>query len=205
MSESDNVPPADTTTPSAEGAVENPPESPVTPADPPADEATPVGQPSTGEQQVPAEPTVVPEQPVPAQQTEPAGQPELAEQPAPVDAGLAEAAGGGLTWIPYAIYLGLWIGLAAASVWLLADATADHPARWMEPYEPLVWAGVALAALGPVLSVAVWLVARARRPRGARAGLFASAMMRGAVTAFFGAVIWIGTLSALEVRASQGG
>ena len=199
MSESDNVPPADTTPPSAEGAVENPPESPVTPADPPADEATPVGQPLTGEQQVPAAPTVVPEQPVPAEQPEPA------EQPGPVDAGLAEAAGGGLTWIPYAIYLGLWIGLAAASVWLLADATADHPARWMEPYEPLVWAGVALAALGPVLSVAVWLVARARRPRGARAGLFASAMMRGAVTAFFGAVIWIGTLSALEVRASQGG
>jgi len=193
VSESDNVPPADTTPPSAEGAVENPPESPVSPADPPAGEATPAGQPLTGEQQVPAEPTVVPEQPVPA------------EQPGPVDAGLAEAAGGGLTWIPYAIYLGLWIGLAAASVWLLADATADHPARWMEPYEPLVWAGVALAALGPVLSVTVWLVARARRPRGARAGLFASAMMRGAVTAFFGAVIWIGTLSALEVRASQGG
>ena len=193
MSESDNVPPADTTPPSAEGAVESPPESPVTPADLPADEL------ASAEQPVPAE------QPAPAEQPVPAGHEDSAVQPAPVDEGLAEAAGGGLTWIPYAVYLGLWIALAASSVWLLGDATADHPARWMEEYEPLVWAGLALAALGPVLSVTVWLVARARRPRGARAGLFASAMTRGAITAFFGVLIWIGTLWALEVRASQGG
>lgn len=125
------------------------------------------------------------------------------EAPTHADAALAEAAGpGGLSWIPYAIYLGLWVLLAAASVYFLRDASLERPARWFAEYQALVWAGVALAVLGPVLSLAVWLVVRARRSPENRVGLLASAMTRGAVTAFLGALLWLGTLYALELYAA---
>lgn len=120
------------------------------------------------------------------------------------DAVLAEAVGGGLTWIPFASYLGLWIVLAGLSAYLLYGATPEQPARWMPEYVPLLWSGVALTALGPVLSTVVWLVARARRPKSERRGLFASAMTRGALVAFFGVAIWVATLFVLELVAAGG-
>lgn len=123
----------------------------------------------------------------------------VAEAP---DAALVEAVSGGLTWIPFAVYLGLWVVLAGLSAYLLYDATPDSPARWMPVYEPLLWSGVGLSVLGPFLSLAVWLVARARRPRSQRRGLFASAMSRGSLVAFFGVVLWLGTLFVLELLAS---
>ena len=191
MSGSDDIPAGAGTV----GGAADPPAPPPDPAIPPVPEP------------VLADGVVEPSGPVPSEAdvravTATAGPEDGA---VPVDAVVAEAAGGGLSWIPFAAYLGLWVGLSVSTVWLLSGATTDHPARWMDTYEPLVWAGVGLALLGPVLSLIVWLVARARRPRHMRAGLLASAMTRGAVTAFFGALIWIGTLSALEIRASQGG
>lgn len=122
----------------------------------------------------------------------------------PADAVFVEAVSGGLTWIPFAIYLGLWIVLAGLSAYLLYGASPDQPARWMSEYVPLLWSGVGLTALGPVLSVGVWLVARARRPKSERRGLFSSAMTRGALAAFFGVAIWIATLFVLELVASGG-
>lgn len=122
----------------------------------------------------------------------------------PADAVLVEAVSGGLTWIPFAIYLGLWIVLAGLSAYLLYGASPDQPARWMAEYVPLLWSGVVLTALGPVLSAGVWLVARARRPKSERRGLFSSAMTRGALAAFFGVAIWIATLFVLELVASGG-
>lgn len=122
----------------------------------------------------------------------------------PADAVLVEAVSGGLTWIPFAAYLGLWIALAGLSAYLLYGATPDQPARWTAEYVPLLWSGVALTALGPVLSVTVWLIARVRRPKSERRGLFASAMTRGALAAFFGVAIWVATLFVLELVASGG-
>lgn len=122
----------------------------------------------------------------------------------PADAVLVEAVSGGLTWIPFAVYLGFWIVLAGLSAYVLYGASPDRPARWMAEYVPLLWSGVALTALGPVLSVAVWLIARLRRPKSQRRGLFASAMTRGALAAFFGVAIWIATLFVLELTASGG-
>lgn len=122
----------------------------------------------------------------------------------PADAVLVEAVTGGLTWIPFAVYLALWVVLVGLSAYLLYGASADQPARWMPEYVPLLWSGVALTALGPILSMAVWLVARARRPKSERRGLFASAMTRGALVAFFGVAIWVATLFVLELVAGGG-
>lgn len=131
-------------------------------------------------------------------------EPGAEEPPAPSapDAALVEGVAGGLTWIPFAAYLGLWVVLAGLSAYFLYDASAELPARWMPEYVPLLWSGVALTAIGPLLSLAVWLVARSKRPAGARRGLFASAFTRGALVAFFGVVLWLGTLFVLELIAS---
>jgi len=121
---------------------------------------------------------------------------------AQADAELAEGVGSGLTWIPYAGYLAAWLLLAGASAYLLRDATPESPARWTPEYAVIVWTGVGLTALGPLLSLVVWLVARSRRPASARRGLFVSALIRGALTAVFGVLIWAATIYVLELVAT---
>jgi hypothetical protein len=130
----------------------------------------------------------------------------LAERPVPEspDAALVEGVSGGLTWVPFAAYLGLWMVLVGLTAYFLYGASAEQPARWMPAYVPLLWSGVSLTALGPVLSLVVWMVARTRRPKTARRGLFASSMTRGAVIAFFGTIVWLGTLYALDILAIGG-
>ena len=132
------------------------------------------------------------------------GTPATIDDSAP-DAVLAEAVGGGLTWIPFALYLGAWVLLVGATTYLLWGATPEEPARWHPAYMPLVWTGVGLTAVGPVVSLAVWLVARSRRPKAARQGLFASAMTRGALAAFFGVLLWVAALYALDLSVMTGG
>lgn len=126
---------------------------------------------------------------------------EAVPEPAPSapDAALVEGVSGGISWLPFAVYLGCWVILAGLSAYFLYDATPEQPARWMPEYVPLLWSGVALTALGPLLSLAVWLVARGRRAKGERRGLFSSAMTRGALVAFFGVAMWLGTLFVLEL------
>ena len=154
-----------------------------------------------GEPTIPAEPEPEPE-PEPEHEPEPA----TIDQPVPnaADAALVEGVGGGLTWVPFACYLGLWVVLTGATAYLLSEAAGDMPARWAPEYVPLMLTGVGLTALGPILSLIVWLVARSRRPRAGRLGLFASAMTRGALVAFFGVAIWLATLFVLEMLAAGG-
>ncbi len=102
------------------------------------------------------------------------------------------------------MYLGAWIALSGLSAYLLQGASPETPARWMPAYPPLVFGGVGLAAVGPAMSAMVWLVARARRPQEHRRGLLASALTRGALAAFFGALIWILTLYVIEIVSSGG-
>lgn len=118
------------------------------------------------------------------------------------DAALIEGVSGGVSWIPFAAYLGCWLVLAGLSAYFLRGATPESPAQWMPAYEPLLWGGLVLTAIGPFMSLVVWLVARARRTAGARRGLFASIMTRGALTEFFGVLVWLGTLFVLELLAS---
>ena len=120
------------------------------------------------------------------------------------DGALVEAVQGGLTWWPFAVYLGAWIALSGLSAYLLQGASPETPARWMPAYPPLVFGGVGLAAVGPAMSAMVWLVARARRPQEHRRGLLASALTRGALAAFFGALIWILTLYFIEIVSNGG-
>lgn len=118
------------------------------------------------------------------------------------DAALVEGVSGGVTWIPFAVYLAGWIVLAGLSAYFLQGATPESPAQWMPAYEPLLWGGIGLTALGPLMSLGVWLVARAARPSEARRGLFSSVMTRGALATFFGVLIWVGTLYVLELLGS---
>ncbi|MDY0340025.1 MAG: hypothetical protein RBS17_02265 [Coriobacteriia bacterium] len=120
------------------------------------------------------------------------------------DAALLEGVGDGLTWIPFGLYLAAWIALATATVYSLRGATAESPARWMPEYPVLLWAGVVLAAAGPILSLGVWLVTSSRRAGGARRGLLVSAMTRGALAAAFGVMIWLGTLYTIEIMTMNG-
>lgn len=114
----------------------------------------------------------------------------------------ADAAGGRVTWVPYALYLAAWLALAGASAYLLKDASPAGPARWMPAYPVVVWVGVGLTALGPLLSIGVWLVARKRRSAHERRGLLTTALIRGAVTAVFGVAVWAATIYVLELIAA---
>jgi len=149
-----------------------------------------------------AAPDVAPEPAEPASDPADFSAPAPAPAPAEADAVFIEAAGGGLPWVPFALNLLLWVVLAGVSAYLLWGATADLPARWLPAYGPLMWSGVALTVLGPLMAIAVWLAARAGRPAGARHGLLASAMARGALVTLFGVVIWLATLYALDLHAT---
>lgn len=175
------------------------------------DEPTQQPDPDEGAAAVSASPDAAPAEPAvepadEAEAEEPVAEPATGSAPdeSLADAALAEGVVGGLTWIPFAVYLGGWIALAGASAYLLADATPQEPARWMPEYPSLVATGLALAVSGPIISLATWLVARTRRPAERRRGLLASALTRGALAAFFGALIWIVTLYLLEVLAGSG-
>lgn len=160
-------------------------------------------------QQEPTDPEVAePESGAPESGAESAEEPGDAEpaekQPAVAtpDAALVEGAGAGLSWIPFAAYLGLWVVLAGLSAYFLSGATPEQPARWLPQYVPLLWSGVGLTLLGPMLSFAVWLIARSGREKAERRGLFASAMTRGALVTFFGFALWVGTLYVLDLISS---
>lgn len=91
---------------------------------------------------------------------------------------------------PFLLYLFAWAGLVAATVVLLTglDSMAvpvDDPS-----YPTLLLVGLTLAACGPALSLAVWIVARARAVPECRGGLLTIALVRGASATLFGVVAW---------------
>ncbi|MDI6692034.1 MAG: hypothetical protein QMD76_01795 [Anaerosomatales bacterium] len=105
----------------------------------------------------------------------------------------------GVSLVPFSLYLLAWVVLAVASFVVLKDDAAAGSFLWSLDYGRVAAAGLVLAALGPALSVAVWVVARASRPPERRAGLLADALLKGGGAALVGTVLWLVSLFALDV------
>jgi len=111
---------------------------------------------------------------------------------------------GPLSWWPFALQLLVWVAFAGASAYLLGGATSELPARWLPAYGPLLWVGVALTVMGPLLALVVWLVARVRREPEGRCGLFTTSLVRSATVTLLGVMIWITLLCMIELHAGGG-
>ena len=95
---------------------------------------------------------------------------------------------------PFLLYVMAWAGLAAVTVVSLsgpesAAVPVDDPA-----YPVLLTAALTLVVCGPLLSLVVWLVARARAPVDCRDGLLTTALVRGAAATLAGVLAWWGAL-----------
>ncbi|MBE0416348.1 MAG: hypothetical protein IBX63_01105 [Coriobacteriia bacterium] len=91
---------------------------------------------------------------------------------------------------PFLLYLMVWAGMAAATVVLLTGPdSAAVPVDDLS-YPTLLLVGLTLAACGPVLSLTVWLVARAQAAPECRGGLLTTALVRGSSATLFGVVAW---------------
>lgn len=108
----------------------------------------------------------------------------------------------GMSWTPFLVYLAAWVVLCVGVVVFFRPAALEGGARWAPEYLYAAYAGIGMTALGPVLSLVAWLVTRSRREAVHRHGLFASALVKGAVVTFTGALLWIVSLYLLDVFAS---
>ncbi|HSK47592.1 MAG TPA: hypothetical protein VLA05_06260 [Coriobacteriia bacterium] len=113
---------------------------------------------------------------------EPEPEPVLASEPEP---GTASAR---VSIWPFVAYEALWVAYAALLAWqltLLPEGVATYDSAI---YRPALYVGVALTALGPIVSLVTWLVTR--HNAAVRRGLFASALLYGAVATLLGVVLW---------------
>ena len=142
----------------------------------------------------PEEPAVPGENelPVPDEAVAAAGEAkhELVPEPEPVlasepDPGTASAR---VSVWPFVAYEALWVAYAAILAWqltLLPEGVATYDSAL---YRPALYIGVALTALGPIVSLVTWLVTR--HNADVRRGLFASALLYGALATLLGVVLW---------------
>ena len=125
-------------------------------------------------------------EPEPGAEPEPTPGPEATSEPEPgAEPGMSSAR---VRIWPFAVYEAVWVTYAALLAWQLSslpDGTATYDSVL---YRPALFAGVALTALGPVVSLVTWLLAR--RNAVVRKGLFASALLYGAVATLVGVVLW---------------
>lgn len=138
-----------------------------------------------------AEGPEAPEEPeVPSEKPEAAPVEEAEEVPVPsVTAGIP-------AW-PFLVYVGVWAVYSAAAVTLLFSNPAASPVE-SAYYGPLLLGGLALATIGPLLALVVWLRVRARTPEHLRHGLFITALVRGAAATFAGVALWVVGLVMLD-------
>lgn len=112
---------------------------------------------------------------------------------------VASAGPRGVSLVPFSLYLLAWVVLAIASFALLKDDAAAGTVLQSVEYGRIAAAGLVLAAAGPALALAVWIVTWAARPPGRRAGLLADALLKGGGAALVGTVLWLVALFALDV------
>lgn len=110
-----------------------------------------------------------------------------------------ESKTGGVSWVPFSVYLLAWVVLAVGTVVVLRDAALAGGALWAEEYVYTVYGGIGLAAAGPVLALIVWLMTRTRRSAEDREGLFVSSLLLGAGMTFLGTILWLVALYVLDL------
>ncbi|MHB1340690.1 MAG: hypothetical protein ACYC77_09975 [Coriobacteriia bacterium] len=141
---------------------------------------------------------------VPASEEVPEVAPEETPAPeevpeAPEVAPALEPKSGGVSWVPFSVYLLAWVILAVGTVVVLRDAALAGGALWAEEYVYTVYGGIGLAATGPVLAIIVWLFTRTRRSPEDRKGLFVSSLLLGAGMTFLGTILWLVSLYVLDL------
>jgi hypothetical protein len=92
--------------------------------------------------------------------------------------------------LPFFIYAGIWLVFAVAMVLVLRDAAVAGSLDAAAAYPVFILIGAILTLAGPVLALAIWLVKRSRSSAEERRGLFAVAMLRGALATFAGVAMW---------------
>lgn len=146
--------------------------------------------PGPGDEPVESPPAEIPEEPVPVAPT-------AVDELPPLEAPPGESRG--VSWVPFSVYLFAWVALAVATVVVLREAAVSGGALWAAEYAYTVFGGIALAVAGPILSLVVWLVARAGRAPGDRKGLLAGSLLLGAGAAFLGTMMWLLALYVLDL------
>ena len=97
---------------------------------------------------------------------------------------------------PFFAYGGLWVAFSAFLGWQLLFVNRTTSALDVPAYAWATWAGVGITALAPVLILVVWLVARSKNTN--RVGLLSQSMMFGALSAFFGVVLWLAVVTVAD-------
>ena len=110
-------------------------------------------------------------------------------QTAPVEAQPAARRPTVPNW-PFLVYLAVWTGLAGAAGWLLTQTPPGEAVYGSQLYASMVLAGLVLTMLGPAVIAAVWLAALVRSRGVSHAGLFTSALLKGALATFCGVALW---------------
>jgi len=127
---------------------------------------------------------------------EPAPAPESEAEPVPEAPAEAPHS---VSWVPFSVYLALWVTLAVATVLVLRTSAVAGGALWAPEYAFSVYGGIVLVALGPILALVVWLVARQKVEAGHRTGLLTSSFLRAAGATFIGVILWLVALNLLDL------
>lgn len=104
--------------------------------------------------------------------------------------------GTGVPVWPFLLYMAAWLAFGGSLVWYLRSLPRTLAGFESLLYEPALYAGIALVALGPVVSLTTWLVIRVRGT--ARSGAFAVSLMYGALATLGGVVVWWAALMAAD-------
>jgi uncharacterized membrane protein YhaH (DUF805 family) len=92
---------------------------------------------------------------------------------------------------PFITYVGIWLAAVVGAGWLLVSTTPAGVAVFAtETYRIVVLAGVGLTALGPILSLVVWLAVLAKTRGRSHAGALSGSLVRGALATLCGVALW---------------
>jgi hypothetical protein len=102
-----------------------------------------------------------------------------------------------VSWIPFLIYDAIWLVFAGLIVWQFSELPVTKAIYESDLYTLAVLGGVVLAAVGPLLILAVWIGSWGKE--GSRKGpLLVSSLIKGSVATLVGVVLWWGALLLLD-------